>query len=292
MNEMTVLNRLLLLLSSDDSSAVIEARRTAADPDYARFHPALAELQAGSGRKEADVLPEEIRSEGKQGLLILCDDPAAAAWLSSAGWPVAGWLHHGNEGVVFSGVPFVLSEISELEPDTYEKVFERLHGLPWTILTTAHCIVREMTTEDLPALYRLYDDPQARRFLESPAADHAEEKERMETYIQKVYGLYGYGYWAVTEKDTGELIGRVGFEPYRAGRSEVAFGYLIRADHRRQGLAMEVCSAVLAFARENLDFPGIGARTRQDNLASRALLRKLGFVRAGTRGDDELWKLP
>ena len=58
---------------------------------------------------------------------------------------------------------------------------------------------------------------------------------------------------------------------------ELELGYLIDPDRQGQGLATEVCQAILAFAREELDFPRVNALTDQKNVASVALLQKLGF---------------
>lgn len=272
------LRHLILLAASGQPGAAGEAEQTARDPDYASFHPVVVRVKEKAALPAVeDTLRQETGSAETEGLLILCDSPDLAATLAAAGWPVAGWLPAGGQRQTFRAVTYVLSDITELEPDTYEKVYERTAGLPWTILTTPRCRVREMTLADLPGLYRLYDDPAARQYLEGPDPDPEQEKARLSAYIHKVYGLYGYGYWAVVDPGSGELVGRVGFEPYQAGAAAVSFGYLIRADRRRQGLAEEVCRAVLDYAQRNLGFPGICAETAPGNTASRKLLLRLGF---------------
>lgn len=93
-----------------------------------------------------------------------------------------------------------------------------------------------------------------------------------------MYGYYGYGMWLVFDKASGELIGRAGLEHREFSDAvELELGYLIDPDRQGQGLATEVCQAILAFAREELDFPRVNALTDQKNVASVALLQKLGF---------------
>lgn len=71
-----------------------------------------------------------------------------------------------------------------------------------------------------------------------------------------MYGYYGYGMWLVFDKASGELIGRAGLEHREFPDAvELELGYLIDPDRQGQGLATEVCQAILAFAREELDFP-------------------------------------
>ncbi len=217
--------------------------------------------------------------DAETGTLWLTDSGAFYEQLYAAGKPVIGFyrdLAHMDEQ--FPHSPYVLTEPEWVDADSYEKIYERLKNLPWTILVTKRCIVRELTEEDVPALYKLYADAETKRFM-PPLADNPEDEKRIQrAYIEKVYGLFGFGYWAVIDKTTGELIGRVGFGVPDDGDEPVSFGYQIRADRRRQGVALEVTSAVLAYAKRNLPFEhGICAHTDAANEASLGLLHKLGF---------------
>ena len=53
---------------------------------------------------------------------------------------------------------------------------------------------------------------------------------------------------------------------------------MIRPDRQQQGIATEVCAAILAYAGKELGLRRIFARTHRDNLPSTALLRRLGFA--------------
>ena len=225
------------------------------------------------------ILSESVTGEVlPEGRLVLTDSGAALRRLRAAGIPAVGYLHEGSRGEDFTGAAYLIEEPQELDPDSFLKIFQRLTGQPWTIAATDRLWIREQTVDDLDGLYELYDDPAARRFLEPLSRDREEEAQILKAYMEKVYGLLGYGMWAVCDRESGELIGRMGFAPY-SGRQEAAqFGYLIRADVRRRGLAAEAAGAVLAFADRELEFPAIGAQTASDNAASAALLRRLGFT--------------
>ena len=135
-----------------------------------------------------------------------------------------------------------------------------------------------MVPEDLEGLYRLYEDEEARRFLEPLSEDRERELAILKAYIQKVYGFCGYGMWAVCDRRSGELIGKIGFEPYQGAGEAVDFGYIIRRDVRGRGLAAEAAEAVLGFASESLGLEKICIHTSADNVASIALAEKLGFA--------------
>ena len=210
--------------------------------------------------------------------LILADSGAVLHRLKDAGIPAAGYLHEGSRGEDFTGAAYLIQEPQDIDSDSFLKIYQRLTGQPWTIALTERLWIREQTSDDLDGLYELYDDPAAKRFLEPLCPDRAEEAQILKAYVEKVYGLLGYGMWAVCGRESGELIGRMGFAPYSRAKGAAEFGYLIRADLRRQGLAAEAAGAVLAFADRELGFPVIGAQTASDNTASTALLRRMGFL--------------
>ena len=216
--------------------------------------------------------------------LYLADSAALFQMLRSSGLPAAGYLHAGRNGESFQGAAYLVERPQDIDRDSYQKIYERAAGLPWTIAETARCLVREMTVDDVESLYPLYEDEQARRFLKPLCPDHDKEREIVKAYIDKVYGLFGYGMWVVIRKSDGALIGRVGFETGR--KKEAPLGYLFRKDCRRQGYAFEVCDAVMRFAREELGFTGedaaplLTAYVEEENTASRGLLSRLGFMPA------------
>ena len=232
----------------------------------------------GHEKAAAREIPSNVNA------LYLADSAALFQMLRSSGLPAAGYLHAGRNGESFQGAAYLVERPQDIDRDSYQKIYERAAGLPWTIAETARCLIREMTVDDVESLYPLYEDEQARRFLKPLCPDHDKEREIVKAYIDKVYGLFGYGMWVVIRKSDGALIGRVGFETGR--KKEAPLGYLFRKDCRRQGYAFEVCDAVMRFAREELGFTGedaaplLTAYVEEENTASRRLLSRLGFMPA------------
>ncbi len=136
-----------------------------------------------------------------QNTLILCDSGERIRTLQKMGFCAAGYSHAGNRSEQFRGVSYIIQEPDLVDFDSYEKIYERGAGLPWTILKTRRCLVREFTVDDLEGIYSLYDD-RARMFLEPPSEDRAHEREILKAYIERIYGLYGFGHWAVLTADT------------------------------------------------------------------------------------------
>ena len=101
-----------------------------------------------------------------------------------------------------------------------------------------------------------------------------------------------YGDRAVILKHSGELIGMCGLVPYiaplhqfpsfgarRQGRSQAAMGlyWAITPIHQRRGYATEAGRALIDFAFERLRLDRVIATTGYRNLASQAVMRKLGM---------------
>ena len=181
----------------------------------------------------------------------------------------------------FSDAWIVVEGFEDLDMDFLQKTYERAHNLPWTILKTKRCVIREFSMEDLPALYELYAQPSVTEFME-PLFDWEKEQEYEEAYISNVYRYYGYGMWLVCKKDSGQIIGRAGFEnrEYK-DETELEKGYLIAPEEQRKGYATEVCRALIDNAEKNLDFPSINCLIQKENKASIHLAEGLGFEFAG-----------
>ena len=181
----------------------------------------------------------------------------------------------------FSDAWIVVEGFEDLDMDFLQKTYERAHNLPWTILKTKRCVIREFSMEDLPALYELYAQPSVTEFME-PLFDWEKEQEYEEAYISNVYRYYGYGMWLVCKKDSGQIIGRAGFE-YREyeDETELEMGYLIAPEEQRKAYATEVCRALIDYAEKNLDFPSINCLIQKENTVSIHLAEMLGFEFVG-----------
>ncbi|MBO5096817.1 MAG: GNAT family N-acetyltransferase [Agathobacter sp.] len=178
----------------------------------------------------------------------------------------------------YSGVDMIVEGFEEVDAKFLEKVWQRYHHLPWEIAKTPRCMIRELSLDDLDALFELYGDEEITKYTEG-LYPYEEEKEFQRAYIHNMYRFYGYGMWLVFSKETGELIGRAGLEHREYnGEPELELGYVIGTRFQRQEYAKEVCQRILGIAREITDFPRINCLIEEENKASIGLAEKLGFV--------------
>ncbi len=85
--------------------------------------------------------------------------------------------------------------------------------------------------------------------------------------------------FALIEKETGEAIGVAGLK--REGDEAVELHYWIRSDRAGRGLVTEAGLALIGFAREDLGVGLVTLWAGRDNLPSRRVAEKLGFVHVG-----------
>lgn len=208
-------------------------------------------------------------------ILYITDSEAGYHMLKHQGRYVLPYRHEENRDADFMGALYVIEQIEEVDFETIDMAYRRLACLPWNILTTKRCMIRETTVEDADCFYEIYAEPEITEYMEDLYANRDEEIAYIEEYRKKVYEFYGYGMWTVLMKD-GTVIGRAGIS-WRGGFDLPELGFVIGVPWQRQGYAYEVCSAILDYAREELGFTRVQALVMEGNEKSAKLCEKLGF---------------
>lgn len=224
--------------------------------------------------KTVDKLPSG------DGELWITDSRDFALALAEAGIPFAVYLHPGNRDKDFSMARYGVEDLEDTDVSYLEGVYRRFAGLPWDILETERCLVRETTEADVDAFYRIYSEPAVTRFTEGLYPQVEQEKEYVREYREKIYNFYNYGVWTVVLRENGDIIGRAGFS-CRPGFDAPELGFVIGLPWQGKGLAGEVCGAILGYGEEELGFTRVQALSEPENLASLSLLKRLGFERHG-----------
>ena len=244
---------------------------------------------------EVAVLCEDNGIGKKEDTLYICDESQKAKQLQNENKNVIALLTDENSGEDFSFCKFAIMNAAECELAFFEGVLKRFLGLPWDILETDRCLVRETSVEDVDAFYELYSDKEITEYMEPLFEDRDEEIEYTKSYIKNVYEFYGFGMWTVLDKTTGEVIGRAGVS-YRDGYELPELGFMIGKKYQRQGLAYEVCSAILKYVRDNYAIDEVLIFIESQNTPSILLAKKLGanFYKEKCMGkcDAYIMKIP
>jgi [ribosomal protein S5]-alanine N-acetyltransferase len=152
-----------------------------------------------------------------------------------------------------------------------------------TILTTPRLLLRPFGPGDAEAHARLYDDPEVTRWLgDGPWLGDAARARSRATLVRFAEGwaANGWGVWAVTDRASGDVMGQCGLKHLKIAPGappEVEVLYALERRHWGRGLASEAAGAALDHGFGVLALPRIVAVARPDNIASRAVMEKLGL---------------
>lgn len=218
-----------------------------------------------------------LRDIDKNHTLVVTDKASVFHKLYQEGYYVIALYHDGNRKENFDGVRYAVEDLPAVEYCSYEEAFNRLAGIPWDILETERLKVRETTPRDIDEFYRIYSDPSITQYMEDLFPDRKQEIEYIKAYVKQIYEFYGFGLWTVLHKENGRVIGRAGLN-VREGYEIPELGFVIDVEYQGQGYAFEVCSAILKYAGEELEFPAVQAFVDENNQCSVYLLEKLGFA--------------
>jgi len=99
-----------------------------------------------------------------------------------------------------------------------------------------------------------------------------------------------FGIWVMIERNSGSVIGDIGFHgpPDDAGTIEI--GYSVIPDRRRHGFATEAANALIAWALSQHDVRLIVACCDPNNAASICTLERIGFRRSGEANGEIRWR--
>ena len=223
---------------------------------------------------ESSIVADES-SVDANGLLVITDDAQVARSLAKSGIPVLGILHRANKEDSFSGVDYLAEGLEGIDAEFCEQIYRRYHKIPWDIVETKRCLIRETIVQDVDSFYEIYSEPAITEYMEPLFEDRDEEIEYTKSYIKNVYEFYGFGMWTVLDRGTKEIIGRAGVS-YREGYETAELGFMIGKKYQRQGIAYEVCSAICDYMYKNYEMEELLIFIEPQNTPSILLAKKLG----------------
>lgn len=149
------------------------------------------------------------------------------------------------------------------------------------IAATHRLTLRHFEPSDLPALNRVFGDPEVMRFGDGP-----QPPEWVRGWLARALESYerrGYGPWAVVEKRSGDLIGYCGlfYFPDINGRPEVEVGYRLARVWWGRGYATEAVIAARDYAFTTLGISRLVALIDPANTASIRVAEKAGLRHEG-----------
>jgi len=165
--------------------------------------------------------------------------------------------------------------------------------MTFPILETKRLKLIELTQQHMNAVYEILSLDEVTRFYgTSPFTLPAEATRLIDIYYKNYLDKRGIR-WGIKLKENQRIIGTVGLNVLHLKNKRAEIGYELHPAFWRNGFAAEAVSEVIKFSFKQLDLYRIGAVVYPENIASLALLDKLGFTNEGLlRGyifQDELY---
>ena len=148
------------------------------------------------------------------------------------------------------------------------------------VIETARLRLRRLTMADHPAWEAYFADAEASRWNGGPLTPSA----AWMRFCAEIghWSAAGFGVWALEPKPAGGFAGVCGFWRLE-GWNVTGLTFFTVPEHRRRGFAEEAARAALRHAHEVWRWPEVETVARDENAPARALIAKLGGVRAGRR---------
>lgn len=148
-------------------------------------------------------------------------------------------------------------------------------------LETQRLILREFREEDLDGYAEMCGDPEVMRYIGEGKPLSCWESWRSMAMMLGHWQLRGYGMWAVEERQSSEMIGRIGcWQP--EGWPGFEIGWTLRRTYWGRGFATEGAKVAMDYAFGELQQSHVISLIRPENAASRRVAQKLGEQVEGT----------
>lgn len=152
---------------------------------------------------------------------------------------------------------------------------------PFPILETTRLVLRQLTVDDSENWFKnLSDDGVAVLIGMEPLENVEDSKSIIISFIDRYEKKNGMA-WAIILKEDESFIGTCSYEKIDSHNLSGEIGYDLLKKYWGHGFMAEALSAIIDYGFESLRLNRIEAHTTAINLASRNLLRRLGFFEEG-----------
>lgn len=160
---------------------------------------------------------------------------------------------------------------------------EQLHQIftnPPT-LYTERLVLRKILVSDADDMFAYSSIEELTRYLLWDAHPDPLYTEHYVRYLQERYAVGDFYDFAVVLKETGKMVGTVGFTSFDLPNRSAEIGYVISPVHQGRGYASEAVTRLLSFGFHECALERISAVCMKGNLASLRVMEKCGLKREG-----------
>ena len=231
-------------------------------------------------------------------ILVDCNEQntQGLAFYKSLGFEKVGMSEKDSAGRDFPIVHLKVSKAilkKALERETSDSVAN-------AFVCESECVfLRPYTQADFAALHKIVSDKETMY-----AWGQGFSKKQSQEWLDKQlahYQQYGFGIWAIIEKQSGAIIGNAGLnhtEISLKGKTQkiVEIGYLLHRNFWGKGYGSEVARMCVKYGFETLGLEEVYCLIKEDNLSSIKVAQKLGAMCVGINSKisthkEQVWEI-
>ncbi|MBR5949320.1 MAG: GNAT family N-acetyltransferase [Clostridia bacterium] len=154
-------------------------------------------------------------------------------------------------------------------------------AIDFVLFETKRLFVREFNADDVEAVLEYSGDAENTAFMEwGPSSRESVEEFIASRLASQIASPRKFFDLAVCLNETGELIGSVGLY-FDEAMTQADLGYIFNKRFWGNGYASEAARGMLRFGFMNLDLHRITAKCDSENLASEAVMKRIGMRKEG-----------
>ncbi len=149
-------------------------------------------------------------------------------------------------------------------------------------LETRRLRLRKLSMRDAQDIFDYSQDPQVARYVLWEAQTSLSEARSYIRFMLRKYRLGEPASWGIEWKETGRIIGTIGFMWIQRDNAAAEVGYSLSRAYWNRGIMTEALRALLRYGFRSMNLNRIEAQHETENPASGAVMRKCGMQREGT----------
>ncbi|WP_158961726.1 GNAT family N-acetyltransferase [Myroides fluvii] len=147
------------------------------------------------------------------------------------------------------------------------------------LLETERLLLRATNFGDADDMFAMRSSAEVMKYIPVPLATERREAEEYINSLQQRMENKECINWTITLKETGQMIGTIGFYRMKLQHYRTETGYMLLPEFYGKGYASEALQGIVDFGFRTLGFHSIEAVIYPENISSQRVLEKCGFVR-------------
>ena len=154
---------------------------------------------------------------------------------------------------------------------------ESINSKTKIIIECERFYLREYRESDYQDLSEIYQDAENMKYFGAPYDDKM--MRRLMDWTFDNYQKYGFGFWAIIDKSSGEFIGDCGLSMQHIdGEWLPEIGYHLKRKYHHMGYAIQAATLVKEYIFKNYNFDALYGYTEEENIPSINVMKKNGMT--------------